>query len=223
MSGTEQNRIALCDDHVIVRHALRTILQESPDNIVVAEAEDHESAIKLFDEHKVDTLILDLKLPGRSGMDTILEIRKGHPDVKILVFSMHDDRLNVEQAILSGADGYLVKDATAQEILEAVDATQSGGIFLQGKLSHLQDELQKKRQSKSADSLSWHPLAKLSKREREVFMMLADGQPNRFIAKKMFLSPRTVETHRARILKKLELNSTAELIRYAIKNNLVAL
>jgi DNA-binding NarL/FixJ family response regulator len=215
-------KVAICDDHTVVRHALKNIIQ-SNNNVVVGEAWDHEGILKVLEEHEVDVLVIDIGLPALSGLETISQARKKYPQLKILVFSMYDDHVKIEQAILSGANGYLVKDATAKEINEAIETVANDGFYMQAKIEYLRKELENKLKNNGNDFSSIHPLDKLSKREREVFFLLSEGQANRNIAKKMFLSPRTVETHRARILKKLSLNSTAELVRFAIKNNLLSL
>lgn len=222
MSESRQNRVVICDDHTVLRHALKNIIQSNNKNIVVAEAKDHSEALSMLAENNADILFQDIALPGLSGLETIHQVRDKYPNLKIIVFSMYDEPTKIEQAMLYGANAYMVKDASIQEILTAIEEVVDGKIYIQKKLEHLKKDLEKKLKTDRRDFTSIHPLDKLSKREREVFFMLSEGQANRFIAKKMFLSPRTVETHRARILKKLTLGSTAELIRFAIKNNLLS-
>ena len=138
---------------------------------------------------------------------------------------MFEDEATVRQSIAAGAEAYLLKDSSPEEFLNALQAIENNKIYLPQKFSHLYEELQElANTSPSKISGELHdPLSILSKREREVFYLLANGLPNRIIAKKLFISPRTVETHRARVIKKLGFASTADLIRYAIRNNLLTL
>ena len=133
---------------------------------------------------------------------------------------MHEEDSHVKAAISIGARGYIIKDAGPKEILQAIDQVYRNQLFLPKRFEHLRVELENISKTEGEGCASQHPLAKLSKREREVFYLLVEGKPNRVIAKQLFLSPRTVETHRARLIKKLGMQSTADLVRYAMKNNL---
>ena len=223
MNEVIQTKVSLCDDHPVVRHALKSIIQSSSKYTVISEAVDYHSAIKTLEENDPDIFLLDLNLPGKSGIETIHQIRQQNSQMKILVFSMHDEKDKIEQCLRAGANAFLTKDTGAEEILTALDKVNKGELVLAKKLEYLREELEKNIKKTSDDCSFAHPLAKLSKREREVFFLLAQGEVNRNIAKKMFLSPRTIETHRARILKKLNLNSTADIVRYAIRNNLIGI
>ncbi len=221
--NTKVYRVAVCDDHLVIRHALKGILQKSSNCIVVAEAVNHESTLQILQQNEIDIIFLDISWPGVSGVETINQVRQKYPNIKIIVFSMHDEESMILKCMLSGADAYLTKDASIKDILEVINFVTEDKLYLQNKLEYLRETLEKHIKSKRKDCTSIHPLDKLSKREREVFFMLSEGQANRYIAKKMFLSPRTVETHRARILKKLTLNTTVDLVRFAIKNNLLSI
>lgn len=234
MNDSKQIKVAVADDHTVIRYALKGIIQKSENCIVVAESTNHDSTMQILGDEDIDIVFLDISWPGLSGLETINQAREKYPALKIIVYSMHDEETFVQKAILSGANGYITKDAGINEILPAVKEVSEGKLYLQNKLEHLRPGLEKKlkhesklkdgrNKTDSKDFTNVHPLDKLSKREREVFYMLSEGQANRYIAKKMFLSPRTVETHRARILKKLTLNSTVDLVRFAIKNNLLSL
>lgn len=218
-------RVVLSDDHAIVRHAIRTIIEASPRFQVVGEADDAYSTMELLASAQPDVLILDLGLPGKSGLEVLYEIKARKLPTKLIILSMFDDELKVRQALAAGAHAYLVKDSSPADLLAALDAVLRGNRFVARRFQHLLDRFKEDASTngRSPDpGLALHPLGILSDREREIFYLLADGLPNRVIAKKLFISPRTVETHRARILKKLNFSSTAELVRYAIRNNLLS-
>lgn len=212
-------KVLLADDHSIVRHAIRTIIETVDGYTIAGESENADKTISLVDELRPDLLILDLGLPGKSGLEAIYEIKQRGSPVKIVVLTMYEEEDKVRQALAAGASAYLLKNSSSREFIDALAAVRRGEIFLPKRFEHLRDSLS----SGSPTEISTDPLHKLSQREREVFYMLADGMPNRVIAKKLFISSRTVETHRARVIKKLGFNSTADLIRFAIRNNLLSL
>lgn len=212
-------KVLLADDHSIVRHAIRTIIETVKGYNIVGEAENADRTIQLVQELKPDLLILDLGLPGKSGLEAIYELKQHQSPVKIIVLTMYEEEEKVRQALAAGASAYLLKNSSSREFLDALDAVRRGEIFLSKRFEHLKDTVGTDRLPDTSND----PLHKLSQREREVFYMLADGMPNRVIAKKLFISSRTVETHRARVIKKLGFNSTADLIRFAIRNNLLSL
>jgi DNA-binding NarL/FixJ family response regulator len=218
------SRVLLADDHSIVRHAVRTILESSKNYSVVGEAENSEQIVKLLEELRPDLLILDLGLPGRSGLETIFEVKQKQIPVKIVVLTMYEEENKVIQTIAAGAAAFLLKSTTPSEFIEALDKVSSGAVYLPRRFDYLRETItSQSHQEDGAVRGGADPLSKLSQREREVFYMLAEGLPNRTIAKKLFISARTVETHRARVIKKLGFNSTADLIRYALRNNLLSL
>jgi two-component system, NarL family, response regulator NreC len=218
------SRVLLADDHSIVRHAVRTILESSKNYTVVGEAENSEQIVKLLEELRPDLLILDLGLPGKSGLETIFEVRQKQLPVKIVVLTMYEEENKVIQTIAAGASAFLLKSTTPSEFIDALDKVSGGVIYLPRRFDYLRETINNhSQQEEGSIGGGSDPLSKLSQREREVFYMLAEGLPNRTIAKKLFISARTVETHRARVIKKLGFNSTADLIRYALRNNLRSL
>jgi len=216
-------KVVIADDHNLLRHAVRDIIETRPQYQIIGEASTAEEAIKLVEQERPDILILDIGLPQRSGIDVILEIRAKKIPTKIVVLSMYDDEMTVRKAFSSGSDGYLLKHFSPEEFLMALKSVTEGKRFLPEQFSHLLTEVPSKpANGKSSNGHnSTDPLEVLSPREREMFFLLVEGLPNRVIAKKLFISPRTVETHRARVIKKLQLSSNADLIRYAIKHGLV--
>lgn len=216
--------VVLADDHTIVRHAVKTILENAGEYQVVAESSTVETTVEAVRQHKPDLLILDLGLPGKSGLEAIYEIQELNLNTHIVVLTMFEDEATVRQTLSAGANAYVFKNSSPEEFLRALSIVRSGKMYLPEGYQHLPSEVRSNGaiDPRSKDEVH-DPLAKLSKREREVFYLLADGMPNRVIAKKLFISPRTVETHRARVIKKLGFGSTADLIRYAIRNNLLTL
>lgn len=215
--------VVLTDDHRLIRHAMRALLDKSTQFSVVGEARDAEETLDLLKQHSPDLLILDVGLPGKSGIELIYEIRQQHLSPKIAVLTMYEDEEKVRQALGAGANGYIYKDVAPKDLLSALDRVISGELVIPEQFNHLREELASGSLSNGHGRDSADPLSKLSKREREVFHLIASGMPNRVIARKLFISPRTVETHRARVIKKLGFSSTADLVRFAIKNNLLGL
>lgn len=220
-TGLDQATVVLAEDHDIVRYAVKALLEKSGHYRVVGEAENAESTIDVLDKAHPDLIILDIGLPGRSGLETIYQIKeRGHP-TKIVVFTMYDDPAKMKQALAAGAVGYILKSSSPEVLLQELERVMQGETVLPQRYEHLKNEVNWAPGTPEKTAQEGDPLDKLSKREREVFFLLADGLPNRVIAKKLFISPRTVETHRARVIKKLGFNSTADLIRYAIRHNLL--
>lgn len=214
-------KVVLSDDHQIVRHAIRSIFDSFDGVKVVGEAGDAGDTLKLVSEMRPDLLVLDIGLPKRSGIDVLHEIRRQNLPTKVMVLSMYEDDDKVKQALSGGACSYVTKTASPAELRTALDTVRSGKIYLSKQFQHIDPQGLAKNSQASDESSESDPLEKLSPREREMFFLLAEGLPNRVIAKRLFISPRTVETHRARVIKKLGFHSNADLIRYAIKHGLV--
>ena len=221
-SNTQTNcdsiRIVLADDHTIVRHGIKQVLESTGDYEIVGEAETADEAIAKVASESPEILLLDLGLPGKSGLEVLFELKETKVETRVVVLTMHENEIMAKQAISAGARAYLLKDCPPAELLEAIKKVHAGECVVPEKYK---ESVEEKKSGKSGSAKEGDPLGKLSKREREVFFMLADGKPNRVIAKELFISPRTVETHRARVIKKLGFDSTADLIRYAIKHKLV--
>lgn len=213
---TSQRSVILTDDHAIVRHAVKSIIESDKRYQVIAEADSFAKTIELMGQHQPDLLVLDLGLPDRSGIEVLRECAFQRCHTKVVILSMFEDERKVLEAIAAGADAYILKSCSSQELLEVLNQTDSGTKVVPLGYEHLLEQLEGNGQFHD-------PLAELSKREKEVFYLLAEGLPNRIIAKRLFISARTVETHRARAIKKLGLSSTADLIRFAIKNELLAI
>lgn len=207
-------RILLADDHTLVRQCLRRILQEEPEWEVVAEARDGQETVVRAVELKPDVVILDIAMPLLNGMEAARQICSMAPDVRILILSMHMEENCVLQSLQAGARGYLLKDSADIDLLRAVSAVSEGKSFfcpavakmvLDGYVRHLEEQGVHDR------------FEMLSEREREVFQLIAEGHTNREVANLLSLRTSTVETHRARIMEKLDLHSTAEIVIYAVR------
>ena len=220
MNDTPRLSVLAADDHTIVRHGIKTILAGSDRYEVVGEARDADETMELLASLKPDILLLDIGLPSKSGIEVIYELREKQIPITIVVLTMHENEIMAKQALSAGAMAYILKDFTPEGLLQTIDKAVDGERVVPPQFQHIVDEIERKGPS-MGNGAEGDPLSRLSRREREVFFLLADGMPNRTIAKKLFISPRTVETHRARVIKKLGFKSTADLIRYAIKNNLL--
>lgn len=212
--------ILLVDSEVLVRYALSQLINSFGNYEVVAEAENTDSALAALEEHRPDILLTEIALPGPSGLELLLEMqRRKMTGVKTLVLSQVTSANMVTQALLAGAQGYILKCGSPEELCEGLEVTLTNKRYLPPQIAHLAS-VPEGGYELGARSKPNDPLEPLSPREREIFHLLANGLQNTVIAQKLFISPRTVETHRARIVRKLGLNSNGELIRFAIKHGL---
>lgn len=216
---SEKIRLLLADDHAVLRSGLRLLLSEQPDMEVVGEAADGEEAIAKTRELRPDLVLLDITMPGIGGLEALDRIKKEVPEVRVVVLTMHDDESYMERIMTSGGSGYVLKKAADTELLQAIRAVREGGVYLHPTMTRaLVSQLQRKSVAQEKQS---HLESKLSEREREVLKLIAQGYTNKEIADMIFLSVKTVETHKAHIMDKLELRSRAELVRYALDNGLL--
>jgi DNA-binding NarL/FixJ family response regulator len=210
-------RILLADDHTVVRQGLRKVLEECPDWQVIAEAGDGREAVRLAEQHKPDVAVVDAAMPLLNGIEATRQITKRDPDIRILILSMHDDEAYVAQALKAGATGYLLKDSADVHLLQAVSAVSRGKPFFSPSIARLVlDEFMRPRGEGLIDRYE-----SLSDREREVFQLISEGKVNKEIAGVLGISLSTVETHRARIMEKLDLHSAAEIVLYAVRRGIV--
>jgi two-component system, NarL family, response regulator NreC len=210
-------RILLADDHTLVRQGLRKVLEERPDWQVVAEAGNGRDAVRLAEEHRPDVAVVDVAMPLLNGIEATRQIARRAPQTRILVLSMHSDEAYVTQILKAGAIGYLLKDSADVDLLEAVQAVSQGRSFFSPAVGRLMaDDYARQRGDAAADRYE-----SLSDREREIFQLVAEGKTNKEIASLLFISISTVETHRARIMEKLDLHSAAEIVLYAVRRGVV--
>ena len=209
----ETYRIVLADDHVIFRQGMKHLIATDPGFKIVAEAGTGSELIEILDELQVDLAVLDISMPGACGIDTLQSIRKEFPQVKVLILTMHKQREFLFHAISAGADGYLLKEDSDEEFFSAIEAIRNGGIYI---TKHLRREVPLCSNNKEANR-EMLSVKRLTRREKEVVKMVTEGIQNREIANLLNISIRTVENHRANIMRKLRLKTLAELVRYAIQ------
>ena len=216
MAAIATTRVLVCDDHALVRSGLCRLLESEQSFAVVGQAADAEQAIERVAELRPDVLLLDVVMPGRSGIDALADLRAASPDTHILVLSMQDDPSYVRQAFAAGAHGYLVKEAADADLVQAVQDVAVGHKYVHPSLGARLAAL-------DADAHQRAETDPLSGREHEVLRLLALGHTNQEIAKLLFISVRTAESHRARIMQKLRLSSRAELVGYALASGALKL
>lgn len=209
-------RVALIDDHPIVRQGLRNLLQTEPSLTVVGEADDGIAGVELVLRARPDVLIVDLMMPGLNGLDLIRQVLKSQPKLRILVLSMQSADSYVVEALDCGAAGYVLKETGPSEIIHAIRAVVAGERYLSPKLS------ERLLNASSGKRKITDPYETLTPREREILHLVIEGNTSPQIAKRLVLSPRTVELHRSRIMKKLDLHNQTDIFRYALERGLLS-
>ena len=209
-------RVALIDDHPIVRQGLRNLLQTEPSLSVVGEADDGIAGVELVLRARPDVLIVDLMMPGLNGLDLIRQVLKSQPKLRILVLSMQSADSYVVEALGCGAAGYVLKETGPSEIIQAISAVVAGERYLSPKLS------ERLLNASSGKKKISDPYETLTPREREILHLVIEGNTSPQIAKRLVLSPRTVELHRSRIMKKLDLHNQTDIFRYALERGLLS-
>ncbi|HZU19751.1 MAG TPA: response regulator transcription factor [Gaiellaceae bacterium] len=215
MTEARRTRVLVVDDHAVVRSGIRSLLSAEDDFEVVAEASNARDAVFEARALKPDVILLDVVMPGESGIEALPKLKKEAPDAKVLVLSMQDDPRYVREAFAQGADGYVLKEAVDAEVVAALREIAAGGEYVHPALgARMVAADAQARAAAAADPLS--------DREREVLRLLALGHTNQEIAKQLYISVRTAETHRAHIMQKLGLSTRAELVRHALAHGLLS-
>ena len=207
-------RVLVVDDHAVVRSGLRALLDREDEVTVVDEAATADEAVFRMIEHKPDVLLMDVTMPGTSGLEAIPKLLQASPATRVLMLSMHDDPRYVREAFAAGASGYVLKEAADTGVVAAIRTVAAGQSYVNPSLGARMVEAE----AKAAAEAKADPL---SEREHEVLRMLALGHTNQEIAKTLYISVRTAETHRAHIMQKLGLGSRADLVRYALAHKLI--
>lgn len=210
-------RILLADDHAVVRHGLRLVLESEPDLRVVAEAGDGAEAVRLGMDEQVQLAVLDVSMPRMTGLQAARELTSRRPDLRVLILSMHDSEQYLFEALRAGASGYVLKSVADRDLVEACRATMRGEPFLYPAAVRalMKDFVERARRGESA------PDDPLTPRETEIVKLVAEARTTREIAAELVLSEKTVERHRTNILAKLGMRDRVELVRYAIRRGLV--
>ena len=225
-------RLMLVDDHEVIRVGLKTFLQTQPDFEVVAEAGNGEDAVDRAMESHPDVILMDITMPGVDGMEATRRLRVLCPKCLVLALTVHDDKQYLMQMLAAGASGYITKQAAAEELVEAIHTIASGNVYLQPALARwlLEDYQRLSGQRASSRTVQSDEadgrvigLEVLSLRERQVLEMVAQGVSNQDIGQRLELSHKTIARHRERIMKKLNMHSRTELVKFAIRTGLVQL
>jgi DNA-binding NarL/FixJ family response regulator len=211
-------RILLADDHQIVRRGLKQLLDEQEGWTVCAEAATGHEAVDLALQHRPDVAVLDLAMPELNGLEATRRIHKAIPDMEILIFTMHESHDVVREVFAAGARGYLLKSEAADQLVAAVQSLADHKPFFSPQIS---EGVLRGFLKDGAETIIETATERLTSREREVVQLLAEGRSNKDVAKLLDLSVKTVETHRAAIMRKLQLSSFADLVRFAIRNQIV--
>lgn len=216
---SEKIRIVLVDDHAVLRAGLTALLNAEADMEVVGEAGDGIASLQVVADRRPDVVLLDINMPQMSGLDALAQLRQVAPQSRILVLTMHDDQTYLRQVLAQGGAGYVLKQAADSELLTAIRTVYHGGAFLHP--AHAQALLSPNTTSTGPQATTNGDLALLSEREVEVLTLIALGHSNKEIAELLYLSVKTVETYKMRIMEKLDLNSRAALVRFALKQGLL--
>lgn len=209
-------RVLIADDHALVRAGIRALLEKLPEVQVVAEAGDGRDALQLIKTHQPNVVLMDIAMPGLSGLEATKRVVKEFPNVQVLILSMHAGEEYVWQALSAGAAGYLLKGSDFSELSVAINAAVRGEMYLSPPISKqvISDYV---RRVGGEESL----LERLTPRQREILQLIAEGATTKAIAKRLHISVKTVETHRAQLMERLDIHDVAGLVRYAIKIGLV--
>jgi two-component system response regulator NreC len=211
-------RILIADDHTLVRAGLRKILEAQPGWEVIAEAGDGREAVQQALQLKPDVVILDLAMPRLNGVEAVQQIERRAGGTRVLVLTMYADEAYVTRAVRAGASGYLLKDSADTDLIRAVTAVAQGKSFFSPAVARIiLDEYGRQLAARGVTDR----FDTLSEREREVFQLIAEGYTSKEVAELLHISPATVETHRAHIMDKLDLHSTAELVLYAVRKGVI--
>jgi DNA-binding NarL/FixJ family response regulator len=215
-----KHRILIVEDHTLLRAGLKALLDRDPDFEVVGEADNGRDAVRSVGALSPDLVLMDLSMPGMNGMEAIRDIKRRYPETSILVLTIHKADEYIHEALRAGTDGYILKDATHDELRVAVRSVLNGKTYLSPDISDKVVNVYLGNDNQTSTTSTWDTL---THREREVLKLVAEGHPNRFIADFLCLSVKTVEKHRSNLMKKLDLHNASTLTAYAIEKGLVVI
>jgi DNA-binding NarL/FixJ family response regulator len=212
-------KVLLVDDHAIIREGLRSLLEKQHEIEVIADTDDGRKAVELVRELLPNIVIMDISMPGLNGIEATRQITAGFPAIKVIALSIHSKRRFVADMLSAGATGYILKECLFDELVQAIEAVAAGGRYLSPRIADVVVSDYVKRLSATAVS----PLDALTSREREVIQLVAEGKSTKQIALELYVSTKTIEANRRQIMNKLNINSIAELTKYAIREGLTTL
>lgn len=215
----EPPRVLIADDHEVVRKGLRTLLEEQPGWQIAGEASDGREAVEKAKTLKPDVTVLDISMPTLNGLEATRQMMKNNPQARVLVLTMHESDPLIREVLGAGARGYLLKSDAGRDLVNAVDAIRRNKTFFTARVAQmvLDGYLDKKSPKVDAEI----PRDRLTPRQREIIQLLAEGKSSKEVAVALNLSIKTAETHRANIMRRLDCHSVSELVRYAVRNNIV--
>jgi DNA-binding NarL/FixJ family response regulator len=208
-------RVLIADDHTLVRAGIRSLLEKLPDIVVLAEAANGREVLRLVVEHRPQIVLMDIAMPELNGIETTRQLTEEHPNVRAIILSIHSEEEHVYQALRAGASGYLLKGTSIEELELAIRSVARGEIFLSPQVSRpvIDEYIRRTHASRPGDNLSV--------RQRQVLQLIAEGNNMKQVALELGISVKTVETHRAQLMTRLDIHDVAGLVRYAIKTGLV--
>lgn len=215
---TPKIRVLLVDDHTILRAGLRMMIDAQPDIEVVGEASDGRQALAEAQRLQPDVVLMDITMPEMNGIEATRQLKRALDSTRVLILTMHENEEYLFQVLRAGASGYILKEAAGAELISAIRIVNSGRFYMSPSAQSMMvgDYLQRVRSGEERDSYS-----ALTEREREILKLVAEGHTNNQIAERLFISPKTVDTHRTHIMDKLNLHSRAELVKYAMRRGLL--
>lgn len=210
-------RLILADDHLLFRAGLKSMLEKSSDLEIVGEAVDGHATLQLAERLTPDIILLDISMPGLNGLEALRRLSETQPGIRVIILSMHSDRRYVTESIKAGAKGYVLKDSTVEELVTAIRTIMRGEVYLSSRIAKVlvSDYVSLTAATEATSDSS------LTTREREVLQLVAEGYSTKDVASRLCISIKTVETHRKRIMDKLDIHSVAELTRYAIREKII--
>jgi RNA polymerase sigma factor (sigma-70 family) len=213
-------RVLVADDHAIIREGLGVMLGNQPDMEVVGVASDGREAVRLVDEVEPDVAVIDISMPELNGIEAIQQMLPEHPNLRVMVLSIHEAKPYVYRALKAGARGYLTKETAGLEVIEAVRAVYRGERYLSQRIADLLMDVSFRQLESSVEQSA---LEKLSPREREILQLVAEGKTSQEIAESLSISPKTVDTYRSRLMDKIGVEDLAGLIKFAIQHGVISL
>jgi RNA polymerase sigma factor (sigma-70 family) len=212
--------VLVADDHAIIREGLRVMLGSQPDMEVVGTASNGYEAIQFVDQNEPDVVVIDISMPELNGIDAISRMLPHHPNIKIIVLSIHETKPYVYRTLKAGAKGYLIKETAGLEVVDAVRAVQRGERYLSQRIADLLTEISFRQLE---TSMEVNPLDALSPREREILQLVAEGRTSQEIGEQLSLSSKTVDTYRSRLMHKIGVADVAGLVKFAIQHGVISL